>query len=148
MKLTKNFTLGEMIYSDTAKAKGIDNTPSEEVIENLKALCENLLQPVRDLYGKAMHVNSGYRSPALNKAVSGSATSDHLVGRSADIKVYNPKELHTLVLNSGLEFDQLILYPTFVHMSFKKPFKDYRTHIYNRMQVSYDSAKTWSIKNP
>lgn len=138
MNLTKNFTLEEFINSDTAKKYGIDNTPGEKEVVNLKSLCENLLQPVRELFGKPMKINSGFRSEKLNKAVNGSSTSDHRNGYAADVAVPNPKELHNLVLFSGLPFDQLILYPTFVHMSFNKD--------RNRRMVSYDSAKSFTVK--
>ena len=87
MKLSDNFSLKEMIKSQTALRKDIDNEPGEEEIENLKLLCENVLQPVREYYGKAVRVNSGYRSPELNSAIGGSKTSDHCKGMAADIEI-------------------------------------------------------------
>lgn len=129
-KVTENFTLEELCHSNTAVAKGLANIPNESQVENLKSLAINLLQPVRDLYGKPMIINSGFRSPEVNKAVNGSPTSDHMNGKSADVRTPNPRELFNLVHNSGLSFDQLILYPTFVHMSFRS--KDA-----NRNQVLY-----------
>ena len=129
-KITKNFTLEELCHSNTAVAKGLKNIPDEKKVENLKTLAINLLQPVRDIYGKPMYINSGFRSPEVNKAVNGSPTSDHMNGKSADVRTDNPRELFNLVRNSGLSFDQLILYPTFVHMSF-------RSKETNRNQVLY-----------
>lgn len=129
-KITENFTLEELCHSNTAVAKGLENIPNASQVENLKSLAINLLQPVRDLYGKPMIINSGFRSQEVNKAVNGSPTSDHMNGKAADVRTPNPRELFNLVRNSGLSFDQLILYPTFVHMSFRS--KDA-----NRNQVLY-----------
>lgn len=85
-RLTQNFSLEEMIASSTAKQKRINNTPNPEVKKNLEKLCKEVLQPIRDKYGRAITVTSGYRCPALNKAVGGVATSQHLQGAAADIK--------------------------------------------------------------
>lgn len=71
----KYFTIDELCKSDTAKAKRIDNSPSDEIIHNLTSLVDKVLDPLRESYGKAIRVNSGYRCPALNKAVKGSKTS-------------------------------------------------------------------------
>lgn len=85
-QLTKNFSLEELTASATAKAKKIDNTPTLQVRANLEKLCKEVLQPIRDKYGKAITVTSGYRSPKLNAAVGGVKTSQHMVGQAADIK--------------------------------------------------------------
>jgi hypothetical protein len=87
MQLTNNFSLKELTTSDTATRKGLDNTPNEAVIANLKTLAENILQPVREHYGKSVKVNSGYRSPEVNASVGGSKTSDHCKGQAADIEI-------------------------------------------------------------
>lgn len=87
MQLTSNFNLKELTTSDTAIRKGLDNTPNETVTANLKTLAENILQPVRDHYGKSVKVNSGYRSPEVNASVGGSKTSDHCKGQAADIEI-------------------------------------------------------------
>ena len=86
MKLSKNFTLGEMIQSQTAIRKNIDNTPNGNQILNLIDLCENVLQPLRDYFGP-IHISSGFRSQKLNVAIGGSTTSQHcaLNGAAADI---------------------------------------------------------------
>ena len=88
----KYFSIEEMIKSDTAKAKGIGNTPSQEVIDNLTKLIEAVLDPLREWFGKPITVNSGYRCEALNKAVGGSKTSDHMTGRAADIDTGSKEE--------------------------------------------------------
>lgn len=87
MQLTENFSLNEMIKSETALRHGLDNTPPDEVINNLRLLCEQVLQPLRTAYGRGIKVNSGYRSPDVNAAVGGSRTSDHCKGQAADIEI-------------------------------------------------------------
>ena len=107
----KYFTIAELCKSDTADRKGIDNRCKKEHVANLTALVDNVLDPLREAYGKPITVNSGFRSPALNKAVGGSATSDHMQGRAADITGGSPaenKKLFNLVQSLGLPFDQLI----------------------------------------
>ena len=85
------FTINELIASDTAKAKGIDNSPTTEVRANLVALIETLLDPLREAWKSPIRVTSGYRCAALNKAVKGSSTSAHLYGCAADIVPLNGK---------------------------------------------------------
>ena len=110
MKLSDNFSLKEMIKSQTALRKDIDNEPGEEEIENLKLLCENVLQPVREYYGKAVRVNSGYRSPELNSAIGGSKTSDHCKGMAADIEINGVANAELAEwIEKNCEFRQLIL---------------------------------------
>lgn len=87
MQLSSNFSLKELTVSDTAIRLGLDNTPNETVTANLKTLAENILQPVREHYGKSVKVNSGYRAPEVNAAVGGSKTSDHCKGQAADIEI-------------------------------------------------------------
>lgn len=87
MQLTNNFSLKELTVSDTATRLGLDNMPNETVTANLKTLAENILQPIREHYGKSVKVNSGYRAPEVNAAVGGSKTSDHCKGQAADIEI-------------------------------------------------------------
>ena len=93
MKLTPHFSLEEFVRSATAQAKGIDNSlnptakADQAVIRNLKALCENILEPLRDHACQPMVISSGYRCPALNNAVGGSKTSQHLTGEACDIHI-------------------------------------------------------------
>lgn len=110
MKLSPNFSLAEMIKSETALRKELDNTPGDEEIANLTALAVNVLQPVRDAFDKGVKVNSGFRHPEVNAAVGGSRTSDHCKGQAADIEipgVANADLAQWIVDN--LEFRQVIL---------------------------------------
>ena len=84
MQLSENFRLKEFIESQTADQRGIDNRPDWEAVINLRNLCREVLQPLRDYEGKPIHVNSGYRCPELNEAVHGVGDSQHLYGEAAD----------------------------------------------------------------
>ena len=110
MNLTKNFSLLELTKSQTAERKGIDNTPSAEHQENLKLLCESVLQPVRDHFGKVVTISSGYRSPELCTAIGSKITSQHARGQAADFEIFgvSNKALADYI-NSELYYDQLIL---------------------------------------
>ena len=92
MKLSKNFTLEELVFSVTANNHGINNTPNAEAKAALKRLAVEVLQPIRDAWGQPIVVTSGYRCSALNKAVGGVMGSQHLLGQAADIKATNPKD--------------------------------------------------------
>lgn len=109
-KLTEHFTLEELIVSPTAKRLGLPNTPSPEHIANMKYVCEKILEPVRAHFGKPVQINSSYRSPAVNKAVGGSATSQHSNGEAVDFEIPGipNKQLADWVADN-LEFDQVIL---------------------------------------
>lgn len=86
MKLSEHFTYDEMVASATAKRLGLCNAPDAEGIDNLKRLCETVLEPVRVRYGKPIIVTSGYRSPSVNRAVGGAKNSEHIYGSAADIR--------------------------------------------------------------
>ena len=110
MNLTTNFSLHELTKSEVALRLNIDNTPGEAEIDALRLLAEKVLQPVRDHYGVGVKVNSGYRSPQTNQAAGGSKTSDHCLGRAADIEILgipNAELAHWIMYN--LEYTQLIL---------------------------------------
>lgn len=128
----KHFTIDELCRSETARSRGIDNTPAEEVRKNLTALVANVLDPLREWYGKPIYVNSGYRCPALNKAVGGVASSQHLTGQAADIDVNDRAENRKLMkhIEDNLDFDQLIWENggAWIHVS-------YRADGRNRRQV-------------
>jgi zinc D-Ala-D-Ala carboxypeptidase len=111
MKLTQNFSLSELTRSQTATRKGIVNQPNDEQLANLVALCECVLQPIRDHFGTSVRISSGLRVPELNAAIGGSTTSDHCKGMAADIEVppIDNLELARWVEGSGLAFRQLIL---------------------------------------
>ena len=110
MKLSANFSVSELTRSQTATRKGIDNSPNDEQLENLKDLCENVLQPIRDHFGKPVRISSGLRVPELNTAIGGSATSGHCKGMAADIEIpgVDNRELAEWI-GETLEFRQLIL---------------------------------------
>jgi hypothetical protein len=110
MNLSANFSLKELTKSDTATRLGIDNTPDDEAIDNLKTLCDMVLQPVREHFGKSVTVNSAYRSPESNAAVGGSKTSDHCKGMAADIEIAGVAnaDLAQYIMDN-LEYSQLIL---------------------------------------
>ena len=109
MNLSRNFTLSELIKSDTAIRKGINNNPNAEQIEKLKALCENILQPVRDHFGR-VKITSGYRSPELCAAIGSSVNSQHAKAEAADFECpgVDNAELADWIYKH-LEPDQLIL---------------------------------------
>lgn len=107
----KHFTLKEFVKSDTARRLGIDNTPSPQVEERLRQLVDYVLDPLREAYGRPIYVNSGYRCPALNRAVGGVAHSQHLTGEAADITGGNCQEnrrLYELLRQLQLPVDQVI----------------------------------------
>lgn len=109
MNLSRSFTLGEMIVSQTASRRGIDNTPSPLVMEQLRKLCVHVLQPVRDHYGRPVVVTSGYRSPALNKRIGGADSSQHVLGEAADFTVPGISNLAVCQwMEKKLVYDQLI----------------------------------------
>ena len=110
MNLSANFTLKELTKSDTATRLGLDNTPDDEALENLKTLCEKVLQPVREHFDKSVSINSAYRSPESNAAVGGSKTSDHCKGMAADIEIVGVAnaDLAQWIMDN-LEYTQLIL---------------------------------------
>ena len=112
-----------MLRSQTATRMGFEEqfNPSQDIIDNLRLLCENVLQPLRDSLGRGVFVNSGYRSPRTNEAVGGSKTSQHLSGQAADIEVghLTIEQLYQRIKNSGLPFDQLIQeFDQWVHVSY------------------------------
>jgi zinc D-Ala-D-Ala carboxypeptidase len=109
MNLSRNFTLSELIKSDTAIRKGINNNPNAEQIEKLKALCENILQPVRDHFGR-VKITSGFRSVDLCMAIGSSANSQHAKAEAADFECVgvDNAELADWIKNN-LPYDQLIV---------------------------------------
>jgi len=110
MILSKNFSLVELTKSQTAERKGISNDPSPDHQENLRLLCERVLQPIRDHFNRVVSVSSGYRSEALCVAIGSKITSQHAKGEAADFEIYglSNKELADWI-NENLYYDQLIL---------------------------------------
>lgn len=121
----KYFTFKELFRSSTADKKGIKNLPTDaEHIDNLYKLVEKVLDPIRELYGEPITVTSGYRCPALNKAVGGTITSQHALGQAADITVGSKeanKELFE-IMKSNCPFDQLIDEKDYswIHVSYRE----------------------------
>ena len=119
MRLTKNFTLGELTKTNT----GIANDPNKQELQALIALSGKVLQPLRDIYGNPITVNSGFRSYAVNKAVGGAKGSQHAKGEAADLTTHSKegnKQLFEIIKNE-LEYDQLIneYDYSWIHVSFK-----------------------------
>ncbi len=107
----KYFTIQELTRSTTAQLRGIDNTPSQQVIENLVALVDNVLDPLREAWDAPLRVNSGYRCRELNKAVGGVPASQHMLGQAADITAGDRRanrELYSLLRRLDLPVDQAI----------------------------------------
>lgn len=130
MTLSNHVSLAEFCHSDTAKRRGIDNTIKDPAhLASAKLLCEKVFEPIREHFGVPIHISSGYRSAALNRAVKGSSSSQHCRGEAMDIdadrygKVTN-KEIFDYI-REHLEWDQMIwefgndLQPDWVHVSFK-----------------------------
>ena len=120
----KHFTISELLHSDTALKHKLWNGAPKEAEENLRALVDEVLDPLREAYGKPIRVNSGYRCPRLNTLVGGSPNSQHMRGEAADIQPVDGNEADLEVLAQFLiasgKFDQLILYPTFIHVSYRR----------------------------
>lgn len=136
MQLSKNLSLAEVTRSETAKRRGISNMPTPEHIENFKKLAENIFQPIREHFGVPVHISSGYRSAALNKAIGGAGktvngvyipSSQHCTGEAIDIDMDGTTVKNAEIFNfikDNLEFDQLIwefgtdTNPDWVHVSY------------------------------
>lgn len=110
MMLSQNFSLQEMIKSQTAERKSIDNVPDDQQVEELVKVCVNILQPVRDHYGIPFTVSSGFRSPELCIAVGSNIKSQHAKGQAADFEVPTVSNMELAeFIRDNLQFDQLIL---------------------------------------
>tara|TARA_Y100000114_G_scaffold72901_1_gene66792 strand:- start:2372 stop:2839 length:468 start_codon:yes stop_codon:yes gene_type:complete len=139
MRLSKNFTLDEFIYSQTAIRYGINNYPDEEHITNIQALVDKVLQPLRVLIGP-IRISSGYRSVQLNKIIGGSSSSQHCFGQAVDIQFWKKgiKEnriIYDTIINNKFKFDQMIneFDYSWIHISYKK--EKNRNHI---LEAYYD----------
>jgi hypothetical protein len=144
MQLSENLSLAEVIRSETAKRKGVSNMPTPEHIENFKKLAENIFQPIRKHFGKPIHISSGYRSDALNKAIGGSKTSQHCKGEAIDIDMDGTAIANAQIFNyikDNLNFDQLIWEfgtasnPDWVHVSYNSTGKQ-RKQILKALKVN------------
>jgi len=131
MKLSKYVSLSEVTKSDTATRRSISNEPTPEHLENLKTICTEVFDKVREHFGVPIYISSGYRSAALNKAIKGSPTSDHSLGRALDLdQDFRSNGITNMdvfkFIKDNLEFDQLIYEfgssknPDWVHVGYRK----------------------------
>lgn len=126
MNLSKNFTLEEMTFSPTAIKKGIANKPTEQHIENMRVLCEKVLQPLREHMDCNINVSSGFRAASLNAIIGGSTTSQHCFGQAADLQIQDRNHEMYKFIKDNFEFDQLIWEfgtdsePSWVHVSYSE----------------------------
>lgn len=124
MNLTKSFSLEELLESQSATRLGFDEqfNPPQQVIDNLGALCEHVLQPLRDSIKAPIKISSGYRCPRLNTVIGGAGRSQHLTGQAADIICYKTgnEQLFNTLIHSDVPFDQVIDEFSFrwVHISY------------------------------
>lgn len=128
----KHFSIRELSRSETASRKGINNTPNSSIVSALTALIDNVLDPLREKWGAPIIVTSGYRCPALNRAIGGASGSQHTKGEAADIRTLSDSrednmKLLKCLLDSGIEFDQVIAEnvdgagrPDWIHVSFTR----------------------------
>ena len=128
--LSPNFRVSEFTESVTARKHGIDNTPPQEAVDNLRALCQGCLEPLRKELGLPVVITSGYRTKALNSMLAHSSErSQHMLGQAADFYVapgqsgLSRRELlikafRLIILDESIDYDQLILYPSFIHVSY------------------------------
>lgn len=144
------FTIDELCASQTAKQRGINNTPTPEVQSNLQLLIDQVLNPARQAYGSYIRVSSGYRCPALNAAVGGAASSQHLTGQAADITTGNITTDRQLfaILVSQAHFDQLIWEQTkngrWIHVSYSTAHRQqilaYNGKQYTNIKANWQAA--------
>ena len=126
IQFTPHFKLSEFVSSATAEKQGIENNPSPEAVENLRLLSIHTLEPLREALGLPIVITSGYRCKALNDLIAHhSQRSQHMEGRAADFYVNGSshRELlieafRTIITSPEIDYDQLIIYPTFIHVSF------------------------------
>ena len=144
ISFTPHFSLSEFVDSRTAKAHGINNIPPAEAVENLRALCVHTLEPLREALGLPIIITSGYRTKALNHLlVNHSVKSQHMNGQAADFYVgwNGPKEdkpsrrellikaFRQIILSESINFDQLIIYPSFIHVSYVRSGRNNRSKL-------------------
>jgi len=119
VNLSQHFTLEELSYSDIAKRHSLDNTPDKHIISNLTRLAE-LLENVRSLFDKPIHINSAYRSITVNSLLGSKPTSQHCIGCAADIRIdgLTPEQVVKKIVKSDIQYDQVIReFDSWVHIS-------------------------------
>jgi zinc D-Ala-D-Ala carboxypeptidase len=125
MRLSEHFMLDELLESQTARRKGIDEqfNPSDEIKLNLQSLCIEVLDPLRKEVGLPIYISSGYRCKKLNRVIGGALNSQHIEGKASDIKVkgMNNFEIISAIRKAGIDFDQCIEeFESWVHISFNR----------------------------
>lgn len=152
MKISTHLSLAEVTRSETAKRRGISNTPTAEHLENFKLLAENVFEKIRAHFGVPIHISSGYRSKELNDAIGGSQTSQHSKGEAIDIDMDGSEsgvsnaDVYNFI-KDNLEYDQLIwefgsdTNPDWVHVSYSE--KNNRKQILKAVKVN---GKTQYLK--
>lgn len=140
----KYFTIRELCYSQTAEREGLVNRPSDYIMVNLERLTDNVLDPLREIWGKPILINSGYRCPRLNKLVGGVSSSKHIFGLAADIRAANKPDniklwniLSNPIYHDRLLFDKAIWeygrdYPRWIHVDIQIVGKPLHRLIYNK----------------
>ena len=139
ISLSPHFYLDEFTKSSTAIKHGIQNNPPQEAVENLRRLCANTLEPLREALGLPVVITSGFRTKTLNSMLAHSSErSQHMLGQAADFYVapgqsgLSRRELlikafHLIILDESIDYDQLILYPSFIHVSYVSRERNRRT---------------------
>ena len=139
ISLSPHFCLDKFTKSSTAIKHGIKNTPPQEAVDNLRALCQGCLEPLREKLGLPVVITSGYRTKALNSMMAHSSErSQHMLGQAADFYVapgqsgLSRRELlikafRLIILDESIDYDQLILYPSFIHVSYVSRDRNRRT---------------------
>ena len=169
ISLSPHFCLDEFTKSSTAMKHGIKNTPPQEAVDNLRALCQGCLEPLRKELGLPVVITSGYRTKALNSMLAHSSErSQHMLGQAADFYVAEPKDLNLepgtlnpakptrrellikafrlIILDESIDYDQLILYPSFIHVSYVSRDRNRRTILLGMRNGKLGYGKC-SIKN-
>lgn len=143
MRLSSNFSLEELCFSNVATKNHIKNQPTREATEALGCLVQNLLQPLRDKLRRPIIVTSGYRSPELNKLVGGASNSQHTLGQAVDITVagMTPRTLAEFIIRTGLTFDQMIVEEangtSWLHLSYTRKFNRKERLLYRRGKYTH-----------
>lgn len=144
MNLSPHFTLAEATHSDLAIRKCIDNTPSSEIISNIAEAADGL-EEIRDFLDSPIYVSSWYRSPKLNVAVGSSTTSAHVKGWAIDFiapKFGTPIEICRAIVNSDIQYDQLIYEGTWIHISFAPAMRQqvFTAHFVMNKETTYSKG--------
>ncbi len=149
MKLSENFVLSEFARSDTAIRCGIDNTPPDNAIMNLKRLCKDVLEPLRVALGTRIRITSGYRCYEVNKAIGGSFTSEHCSGRAADIESegISIKDICKTIIRLKLPYNQVIYeFGEWCHVSISELGKEPKRQVLTASKVNGKTIYSEGIK--